>query len=146
MPIYEPNGRAREYAALALNHYRGCSHGCTYGYCKRNGERYGRWTTSPTPALTVEDVERTCHKYAGSQATVLLSFTTDPYNHRDAEIGFTRTVLVTMYNSRIPVSVLTKGGRRCMRDLDVFQRFGRSILVGATLTGCDDLTIAAWVR
>lgn len=30
--IYEPQGRAREYNPLALNLYRGCSHGCLYCY------------------------------------------------------------------------------------------------------------------
>jgi DNA repair photolyase len=28
--IYEPKGKAGEYAPLALNLYAGCSHGCTY--------------------------------------------------------------------------------------------------------------------
>lgn len=30
--IYEPRGKAREYAALALNLYRGCAHNCAYCY------------------------------------------------------------------------------------------------------------------
>jgi DNA repair photolyase len=30
--IYEPGGRAREYAALAANLYSGCGHGCKYCY------------------------------------------------------------------------------------------------------------------
>ena len=30
--IYEPKGRAREYAALAANLYNTCSHGCRYCY------------------------------------------------------------------------------------------------------------------
>ena len=28
--IYEPKGKAKEYADLALNIYEGCSHGCKY--------------------------------------------------------------------------------------------------------------------
>ena len=32
--IYEPAGRAREYAALACNVYRGCEHGCIYCYAR----------------------------------------------------------------------------------------------------------------
>jgi len=30
--IYEPKGRAREYAELAANLYSGCAHGCEYCY------------------------------------------------------------------------------------------------------------------
>lgn len=30
--IYEPKGRAREYANLAANLYSGCIHGCVYCY------------------------------------------------------------------------------------------------------------------
>lgn len=30
--IYSPKGMAREYAALALNHYTGCTHWCAYCY------------------------------------------------------------------------------------------------------------------
>lgn len=30
--IYEPTGKAREYAGLALNIYKGCTHGCRYCY------------------------------------------------------------------------------------------------------------------
>ena len=30
--IYKPRGAAKEYAALALNIYRGCTHGCRYCY------------------------------------------------------------------------------------------------------------------
>jgi DNA repair photolyase len=32
MKIYEPAGRAREYSPLALNHFKGCEHGCLYCY------------------------------------------------------------------------------------------------------------------
>ena len=31
--IYEPKGKALEYAPLALNLYDACPHGCTYCYC-----------------------------------------------------------------------------------------------------------------
>jgi DNA repair photolyase len=35
--IYEPKGKAREYAPLALNLYESCPHGCKY--CYKEGMR-----------------------------------------------------------------------------------------------------------
>ena len=32
--IYTPNGPAKEYADLALNHYLFCGHGCDYCYAR----------------------------------------------------------------------------------------------------------------
>nr|WP_288282300.1 hypothetical protein [uncultured Prevotella sp.] len=35
LAIYRPNGAAAEYSTWACNLYNGCSHSCTYCYCKR---------------------------------------------------------------------------------------------------------------
>ena len=40
--IYEPQGRAREYSPLALNHYQGCDHACTYCYARSINRRWGK--------------------------------------------------------------------------------------------------------
>jgi DNA repair photolyase len=47
--IYEPSGAAREYATLALNIYKGCTHGCKYCY---NNTRWnkGKFLEDPAPA------------------------------------------------------------------------------------------------
>jgi len=39
LTIYEPRGRAGEYAPLAVNLYKGCGHGCVY-YLKNDLRRY----------------------------------------------------------------------------------------------------------
>lgn len=137
--IYEPSGRAREFSPLALNHYLGCDHGCTYGYCKRIGEQRGRWSANPTPALTTEELRTTCRRHSGSQQQVLLSFMGDPYCEAETRYGLTRLALGALLYYQIPVSILTKGGERCLRDLDTFKRFGRHIQAGASLTGMDEL-------
>lgn len=36
-PIYEPKGKAREYAELALEVYKTCSHMCKYCYNVTSG-------------------------------------------------------------------------------------------------------------
>ena len=68
-----------------------------------------------------------------------MCFGTDPYCRTDVDLGLTRAALRILGSNRVPVSVLTKGGLRCLRDLDVFRRFGEHIMVGATLTGHDEL-------
>lgn len=140
--IYTPAGRAREYSPLAVNLYNSCDHLCHYCYAARMSKAFGRpWgdNPTPTPAMTPAQLATTFRKHAGSREQVLFCFTTDPYSHADVEHGLTRVALTEALANRVPVSILTKGGRRALRDLDLFQRFGRSILVGATLTGCDDL-------
>ena len=39
-----------------------------------------------------------------------------------------------MLKYNIPISILTKGGQRCLRDLDIFKDFKDHIKVGASLT------------
>jgi hypothetical protein len=48
--IYEPAGRAREYAALACNIYRGCDHACEYCYAPA-ATRRDRAAFAPGPEL-----------------------------------------------------------------------------------------------
>jgi len=138
--IYVPRGRAREYAPLALNLYRGCNHNCTYGYCSAIGRRFGRWPETPMPAISGSEIDKTCRKYTNSRQSVMLCFTCDPYCEADKTYRLARIALVHMVQLyHIPVVILTKSGQRCMIDLDLFRRFGEHIMVGATLTGCDDL-------
>ena len=35
LAIYQPNGAAAEYSAWACNLYNGCTHRCSYCYCRR---------------------------------------------------------------------------------------------------------------
>ena len=52
--IYEPKGKALEYAPLACNLYKGCPHGCRYCY----------GPTLPNPAkkgMTMEEWRREWH-------------------------------------------------------------------------------------
>jgi len=139
--IYTPGGRAREYSPLAVNFYHGChAEPCAYCFAKSMAARFGRpWQAVTTPTMTPAQLAATFRKHAGSQQQVLFCFTTDPYSVADVTHGLTRVALTEALANRVPVSILTKGGRRCLRDLDLFKAFGSHILVGATLTGCDDL-------
>ena len=132
--IYQPNGPAREYSPLALNVYTGgCDHGCVYCYC-RNMRNMGPWSTVPRPRnLTglAREAERASRQ-------ILLNFMGDPYCLAERTHRRTRTALGILAGARCSVAILTKGGTRCLDDLDVFRAWpdGR-IKVGATLTFLD---------
>lgn len=136
--IYTPQGKAREHSPLALNHYKGCDHGCTYCYVpdmmKRfRGDSYAHEIVEPRPGIILQ-LRREIHRFYNSKHPVLLSFTCDPYCHANDQYQLTRKVLEILLENKIPVSILTKGGNRCLQDIEIFKRFGENIQVGATLT------------
>jgi DNA repair photolyase len=128
--IYEPKGKAREYSPLALNVYSGgCDHGCRYCYCSAINR--GAWSTTPR----VRSLAGLGREACSASRQILLSFMSDPYCA--AEVGYEQTLraLEVLHGARCSVAILTKGGARCLRDLDMFRLWpdGR-IKVGATLT------------
>jgi len=136
--LYIPKGRAREYAPLAVNHYRGCGHGCVYCYvptippykfaeCPR-----AAFHSDPAPRRNaVAQLAADCRKSPGQGERVLLSFTCDPYQPIDAEYRLTRQVIETLHQAGYQVQVLTKGGTRALCDLDLF---GPGDAFAATMT------------
>jgi DNA repair photolyase len=121
--VYEPRGRAREYSALAVNLYNGCSHGCKYCYapdCMRRDrqEFYGH---QKARASIIEKLEADCKQLQNTNERVLLCFTCDPYQKIDTELQLTRQALELFKIYSIPFQVLTKGGHRAMRDFDLYK-------------------------
>lgn len=132
--IYEPQGRAREYSPLALNLYKGCTHGCKYCYVPR---MFGRWNPGYRhedcrPQVDFAELEKSAAKFQGCGKQILLSFTGDPYCGIEPET--TRRTLEILNRYGHKVAILTKGGLRCLDDIDLFLQFGNRIKVGATLT------------
>ncbi len=126
--IYEPKGKAREYSPLALNVYtRGCEHRCGYCYCRG----IGAWGDAGKPRnlIGLKREAETCREQ------ILLSFMSDPYAPIERQHRNTRAALHVLSDAACSVAVLTKGGTRCLDDLDLFCDWpdGR-IKVGATLT------------
>jgi len=131
--IYEPNGKAREYSPLALNVYSGgCDHGCKYCYCSDMQKGFGReWTRTPIP----RDLTGLNREAVKASRQILLCFVGDPYCVAESTHRRTRVALDVLKSARCSVAILTKGGARCLDDLDTFRDWpdGR-IKVGATLT------------
>lgn len=136
--IYEPSGKAREYSPLALNIYNGCDHHCKYCYVKNIIA--GADVPKPKANLFF-DLRRECSK--GINQQVLLCFMSDPYCNLEMGLKLTRQTLEILNQHDVPVAILTKGGNRIFRDMDVIKKF-LTIKVGATLTFDNDKDSAEW--
>lgn len=144
--IYAPRGQAGEYSKLATNPYRGCGHKCAYCYVPK----VLRMERPEFDAMANErpDFRRALRKDAvkyqalGVTEQVMLSFTTDPYHPFDNAL--TRDVLIILQEHGLGICTLTKGGRRALRDLDLF-RPDRDAFA-STLTSLDDAFSMKWER
>lgn len=118
--IYEPKGRAREYAALACNIYRGCDHGCLY--CYAPGVVHVSREQFAKPEQRSRFFDKLEKEALSRKPTdpILLCFTTDPYCNYDVEVAMTRGTIKILHAAGHAVHVLTKGGTRALRDLDLF--------------------------
>ena len=134
--IYEPRGRAREYAPLAANLYSGCSHGCKYCYAPaatfKQKDNFHSVVKPRKRAL--EELEQDAAKLGHSGKRVLLSFTTDPYQPLDEKLGLTRRAIQILHRHGLKVEILTKGGTRAARDFDLL---GSGDAFASTLTFLD---------
>jgi DNA repair photolyase len=107
--IYEPAGRAREYAPLACNLFSGCLHACEYCYCPGIFRRsLADWSSAPAikqDALT--KFGREAKKLAGDPRDILFSFTSDPCQSPDA-VAATAEALRIAAAYQLTCTVLTK--------------------------------------
>ena len=146
MPIiYEPSGMAKEYSPYACNLYIGCSHHCQYCYAPHTLQRTpDNYFGIPSPRKNVlryleQDLQS--QKYAKQ---ILISFIGDVYCDNTDDSAITRAALQLLNEYGALVAVLSKGGRKMLRDLDVFKSFGNRIMVGSTLTFLDPDKSKEW--
>lgn len=138
--IYEPNGRAREYAELACNVYTGCDHACVYCYAPSATfkDRNDFIASKPRKDFITKLEKEASGLWAqGKGGQVLLSFTCDPYQALDVSEQTTRQTIEVLHRYGFKVCTLTKGGSRAMRDLDLFGT-GDAFATTLTFTGDDN--------
>lgn len=142
--IYEPQGRAREYSPLALNFFKGCTHGCIYCYVPSMFKRFNAQYNHENcfSALDIKKLEQSARRMQGCGKQILLSFTGDPYCGVDDSA--TETVLKILNQYGHKVAILTKGGKRCLKHLSLFKEFVNRIKIGATLTFDNDEMSKGW--
>jgi len=128
--IYEPKGRAAEYAHLAINHRIGCSHRCSYCYGPAVTKDPDFHNKPHDRKGVLEALQKEAPKFAGTNERVLLCFIGDPYDNSN----LTRYVLVVLKTYDIPFQILTKGGMRAASDFDLYTKLDA---FGTTLTLLD---------
>lgn len=128
MLVYEPKGRAREYAPLALNIFRGCGHRCSYCYAPASLKMDRTEFINPAPR---KDIIKKLEKELKSgmslfqpedKPQVLLCFSCDPYQPLNDSLRLTRKVILLLHDAGYPVHVLTKGGTRAVPDFGLLTK------------------------
>lgn len=130
--IYEPKGPAAEYSELAMNHFVGCSHSCTYCCVPRTlripkAEFHGQIESKTFGKLprfkfnVLERLRKEAPKFSGTDKRILLCFACDPYQPLNNSIQITRQVIHILRQYDIPFQVLTKAGKRSEVDLDLYR-------------------------
>ena len=143
--IYEPRGAAAEYAALAVNLYDGCPHGCTYCYvpgCMRRTREEFHEGAAPRKHILTK-LEEDCRLLGNKcdRREILLCFTCDPY-----PMGWptdtTRHALEIIGRNGLRATVLTKNGFAATRDFDLMDKFG--FRFGTSLSFLNDAAANHW--
>jgi len=143
--IYQPKGKAREYAPWACNLFNGCSNRCSYCYNRHGRGKALLGKDEPTPKgnraiddmLLLYEKELLLYKdrILADGKGLFFSFVSDPMLKETwfYYIG----VMVRAMLANIPCVMLTKcvPNDKCMNFLATC----KGIKVGFTLTGCDEL-------
>jgi DNA repair photolyase len=125
--IYQPAGRAREYAEWACNLFRGCPHACAYCYVpdvlRRTGITRYEFHREAVPRNNIlRQLELDAQKM--SPRMVHLCFTCDPYPTVRSypppdQRTITRQAIHILKDAGHRVQILTKGGMDSISDLDL---------------------------
>ena len=147
--IYQPKGKAGEYASYACNLYVGCSNNCDYCYCKKGVLAHAMGQDKPQLKKCFKDEPdayvtfiKECSKLHDSlkEQGLFFTFTSDPCLPETFEL-FAACIGAAM-RMDIPCTILTK----CTKWIDTKQ--GEAILryihpellnIGFTLTGRNDM-------
>lgn len=136
--IYEPKGPAREYAALALNLYNGCTHACIYCYNDgRYSKKDGSFFLSAKPRMGLarkiaHDAGYLIDKYGDECPEVLISFIGDAYQKAERNLGVTRLAIRILIDAGVPFTILTKSDL-IQRDFDILAPYRDKFRLGMTI-------------
>ncbi len=146
--IYEPSGKAGEYAKYAVNFYVGCSNDCDYCYCKRGvlGHAMGAPKATLKKCFKNElDAVRTFERELTKNIEeirkhgLFFTFTSDPMLEDTRKLTMQAVDFAT--TNCVPCKILTKRAD-FIEHIPEWWHYGvyrKYIAIGFTLTGRDDL-------
>lgn len=146
--IYEPAGKAGEYAKYACNFYVGCSNDCDYCYCKRGilGHAMGKPQATLKKCFKNADdaimqFERELLKNLDEYRKhgIFFTFTSDPLLPETQWL--TWSAITTAVTFRVPCKLLTK--RADFNVPRIAYEHKDLIAFGFTLTGMDAMELHA---
>jgi DNA repair photolyase len=144
--IYNPSGKAGEYAEWACNFYVGCSSGCTYCYLRKGILATAMGGNTPTlkkcfkneeHALEVFKKELQANLPELQKHGLFFSFATDPMLPETHNL--TKSAVAICQGNNIPVKILTKRVEFAYNCLWTGFLYADKIAFGFTLTGHDEL-------
>lgn len=145
--VYEPRGRAKEYADLACNLYIGCTHGCKYCFapaCMHSTP--AKWKSGVyvrQRALELFERDAADMEKGREGRAVLFSFLSDPYQPLEAYEGITHRALEIVRSHGLRSKILTKGREGLVSaDFGLMQQAGTEL--GITVSFIDDKTRKRW--
>ena len=145
--IYKPTGAAHEYAKLALNIYKGCTHSCIYCYNNGRFGKKGEFFEGAKPRSgiadkLVSDCRYLADKYGDDCPEILLTFLGDAYQPAEAVLGLTRMAIRILINFDLPFTILTKSAL-INRDIDILGHYPKFRL-GLSFTSVDQSEVSNW--
>ena len=132
---------------LALNPYRGCSHGCIYCYAPDvlrmdNGEEWGSFASAKEGLANIlaKELKKMASGVSGhgEKGRIGLGTVTDPYQKLESGTKNTRYCLEQISRKKWPVCVQTKSDL-ITRDIDILAEM-EGLEVAITLTTLDEET------
>ena len=145
--IYEPKGRAREYAELAVNLFKTCFHGCVYCYSPNvmhvKPEEFFQPPIPRDKIIPKITADARQLRAVDDNREILLCFTCDPYqpapSNHDLVKYTTRSAIKILLEANLNITILTKGGARSLADVVLREQHPTQVRYGATLVFNSDL-------
>ena len=122
-----------------MNIYRGCNQGCIYCDSRSNCYQVKNFDTVKAKKDAPLKVEKELSSKR-VKGVISMGSMSDPYNHLEEELNYTRKVLTSINKHGFGVSCITKN-KRILRDIDLYTEINTHspVTIGITITTFNDL-------